>query len=68
MCLCDLSLYTLATRERQLPVLCMPDDAAYLRARGLNVPVPDAEGPSGVLGGTPSTPRRIASSTAASRP
>ncbi|MDR7334375.1 MBL fold metallo-hydrolase [Roseateles asaccharophilus] len=31
-------------RERQLPVLCMPDDAAYLRERGLNVQVLNAEG------------------------
>jgi L-ascorbate metabolism protein UlaG (beta-lactamase superfamily) len=37
-------------RERQLPVLCMPDDAAYLRERGLNVQVLNAEGPTGVLG------------------
>jgi L-ascorbate metabolism protein UlaG (beta-lactamase superfamily) len=37
-------------RERQLPVLCMPDDAAYLRERGLNVQVLNVEGPTGVLG------------------
>lgn len=33
-------------RERQLPVLCMPGDAAYLRERGLNVQVLNAEGPT----------------------
>jgi L-ascorbate metabolism protein UlaG (beta-lactamase superfamily) len=38
-------------RERQLPVLCMPDDAAYLRERGLNVQVLAGDGPSAVLGG-----------------
>ena len=38
-------------RERQLPVLCMPDDAAYLRQRGLNVQVLNGEGASAVLGG-----------------
>jgi L-ascorbate metabolism protein UlaG (beta-lactamase superfamily) len=36
-------------RERQLPVLCMPGDAAYLRERGLNVQVLN-EGPTAVLG------------------
>lgn len=38
-------------RERQLPVLCMPDDAAYLRARGLNVQVLNAQGSTDALGG-----------------
>lgn len=33
-------------RERQLPVLCMPADAAWLRARDLNVQVLNAEGPT----------------------
>lgn len=33
-------------RERQLPVLCMPGDAAYLRERGLNVQVLNAQGPT----------------------
>jgi L-ascorbate metabolism protein UlaG (beta-lactamase superfamily) len=33
-------------RERQLPVLCMPDDAGYLRERGLNVRVLNAQGPT----------------------
>lgn len=33
-------------RERQLPVLCMPEDGAYLRQRGLNVVVLEAEGSS----------------------
>ena len=37
-------------RERQLPVLCMPGDAAYLRERGLNVQVLDGDGPRMVLG------------------
>ena len=37
-------------RERQLPVLCMPADAAYLRERGLNVQVLNGEGPTAVLG------------------
>jgi L-ascorbate metabolism protein UlaG (beta-lactamase superfamily) len=39
-------------RERQLPVLCMPGDAAYLRERGLNVQVLAGEGPSAALGGS----------------
>jgi L-ascorbate metabolism protein UlaG (beta-lactamase superfamily) len=39
-------------RDRQLPVLCMPGDAAYLRERGLNVQVLNGEGPSAVLGGS----------------
>jgi L-ascorbate metabolism protein UlaG (beta-lactamase superfamily) len=38
-------------RERQLPVLCMPDDAAYLRERGLNVQPLAGEGTSAALGG-----------------
>lgn len=38
-------------RERRLPVLCMPDDAAYLRERGLTVQVLNAEGPTRALGG-----------------
>lgn len=33
-------------RERQLPVLCMPDDADYLRERGLNVQELQAAGPT----------------------
>ena len=37
-------------RERQLPVLCMPGDAAYLRERGLNVQVLNADGPTALLG------------------
>lgn len=37
-------------REHQLPVLCMPGDAAYLRERGLNVQVLGGVGPSAVLG------------------
>lgn len=40
-------------RERQLPVLCMPEDATYLRERGLNVQVLNALGP------TPFGPGRI---------
>lgn len=37
-------------RERQLPVLCMPGDAAYLRERGLNVQPLRADGPTETLG------------------
>jgi L-ascorbate metabolism protein UlaG (beta-lactamase superfamily) len=37
-------------RERQLPVLCMPEDGAYLRQRGLNVVVLEAEGSSRIDG------------------
>ena len=33
-------------RERQLPVLCMPEDADYLRKRGLHVQVLNADGPT----------------------
>lgn len=38
-------------RERQMPVLCMPEDAAYLRSLGLNVQVLDAQGSTLALGG-----------------
>lgn len=38
-------------RERRLPVLCMPDDAPYLRARGLDAQALNAQGPTEVLGG-----------------
>jgi len=38
-------------RERRLPVLCMPGDAAYLRERGLNVQVLEGAESSAVLGG-----------------
>jgi L-ascorbate metabolism protein UlaG (beta-lactamase superfamily) len=37
-------------RERQLPVLCMPDDADYLRERGLAVQPLQAQGASEALG------------------
>jgi len=37
-------------RERQLPVLCMPGDAAYLRERGLAVQTLNADGPTEALG------------------
>ena len=33
-------------RERQIPVLCMPGDAAYLEQRGLNVQPLQADGPT----------------------
>lgn len=38
-------------RERQLPVLCMPEDADYLRARGLAVQPLNAGESTEVLGG-----------------
>lgn len=38
-------------RDRQLPVLCMPDDAGYLRERGLNVQVLNAQGATPFAGG-----------------
>ena len=40
-------------RERQVPVICTPHDAPFLRKRGLNVqPLPDGhEAPSDFLGG-----------------
>lgn len=37
-------------RERQLPVLCMPGDAAYLRERGLKVQPLNATGSTQALG------------------
>lgn len=37
-------------RERRHPVLCMPGDAAYLKDRGLEVQVLNAEGPTEALG------------------
>lgn len=37
-------------RERQLPVLCMPEDLAYLRERGLNAEALNANGPTLALG------------------
>jgi len=33
-------------RERRIPVLCMPEDAAYLEARGLHVQVLEPRGPT----------------------
>lgn len=39
-------------RERQLPVLCMPGDAEYLRSRGLEVQVLNAQGSTPWQGGT----------------
>ena len=36
--------------ERQLPVLCMPGDAAYLRERGLKVQPLNATGSTQALG------------------
>lgn len=38
-------------RERQLPVLCMPGDLAYLTERGLNARALEANGPTETLGG-----------------
>jgi L-ascorbate metabolism protein UlaG (beta-lactamase superfamily) len=38
-------------RERRLPVLCMPDDAAYLRQRGLSVQLLNAGESTEALGG-----------------
>jgi L-ascorbate metabolism protein UlaG (beta-lactamase superfamily) len=48
-------------RERQIPVICTPHDASYLRKRGLNVQELDANHRDGVpfLGGTIRTLRCI---------